>query len=271
MFHVVTEGSCWLETPGEERRLLNVGELALVTQGEGHCLMSAPGTPAANLFALPREQVSERYEVLRHGGGGKATSMICGAVRFDHPTAHQLVALLPRFLRLEPGVSDPKDWIQSTLQIMEREARELSPGGEAIITRLADILVIQTIRSWIKQAHGTQTGWLGALQDRQIGRALLRIHQKPEWDWTVESLADEVAMSRSAFSARFTALVGESVKHYLTRYRMRTALSRLRENDIPISELARNLSYQSEAAFSRAFKRMIGEPPGAIRRRKKGT
>jgi AraC-like DNA-binding protein len=158
------------------------------------------------------------------------------------------------------------DWMQSTLRFMAAEARELRPGGETIITRLADILVIQAIRAWMEQDPAAQTGWLGALQDKQIGRAIALIHRDPARAWTLASLAAEVAMSRSAFAARFTELVGVSAMHYVARWRMHVALTWLKEQDIALGDLAGRLGYQSEAAFSRAFKRFMGMPPGAVRR-----
>lgn len=266
MFHVVTSGRCWLEVEGAEHRLLQPGDLALVPHGEGHRLASEPGAAATKLFDLPREQVSERYEILRHGGGGAATSMICGAVRFDHAAAHRLVKLLPSMIVVDAWTSPQMDWVQSTLRVMAAEARELRPGGETVITRLADILVIQAIRSWIAQDPAAQTGWLGALRDKQIGRAIALVHREPERAWTLASLASEVAMSRSAFAARFTELVGEPAMRYVARWKMHLALTSLKDGDARIGDLASRLGYQSEAAFSRAFKRFIGFSPGAVRR-----
>ncbi|XPS83308.1 AraC family domain protein [Desulfosarcina variabilis str. Montpellier] len=127
--------------------------------------------PAAKLFDLPREQISERYELLRYGQGGATTSLICGTVRFDHPAAHQLVRLLPKLICIEAWQSPQMEWIQNTLRLMATEARAMRPGGETIITRLADILVIQAIRSWLAEDPLAQTGWLGALQDKQVGYA----------------------------------------------------------------------------------------------------
>ena len=149
---------------------------------------------------------------------------------------------------------------------MAAEAGELRPGGEAVITRLGDILVIQAIRAWIESDPAAQTGWLGALQDPQIGRAISLIHRDPARNWTVASLADELAMSRSAFAARFTELVGEPVMSYVARWRMHVAVAALKEEGATVGELADRLGYRSEAAFSRAFKRVIGVAPGAVRR-----
>lgn len=267
MFHVVTSGRCWLEDEEVGHQLLEPGVFALVPHGEGHRISSTPGIAAADLFDLPIERVSERYEILRHGSGGAPMHMVCGAVRFDHPSAQHLVRLLPRRIIINTWRSPQMSWIQSTLRLMADEASQPRPGGEAIVTRLADILVIQAIRSWMAEDPAAQTGWLGALQDPQIGRALLLVHRDPARGWTVASLAAEAAMSRSAFAARFTELVGESPMHYVTKWRMRLALAWLKEEEAPLSELAYRLGYQSEAAFNRAFKRVVGVSPGAARRR----
>jgi len=265
-FHVVTAGRCWLDAGEAEPLPLEPGHFALVPHGKGHRLASAHGVDAPSVLDLPREEVSERYEILRHGGGGAPTTLVCGAVRFDHPAAGNLVPLLPAVVHVA-GASDPAgDWMQSTLRLMAAEARALRPGGETVITRLADVLVVQAIRAWIEREGAGRGGWLGALGDRQIGRAIALIHRHPARDWTLHALAREVAMSRSAFAARFTALVGEPAMRYLTRWRMHLAHDRLRFENVPVGQLAGRLGYESEAAFSRAFKRIVGVAPGSVAR-----
>jgi AraC-like DNA-binding protein len=236
-----------------------------VPHGEGHILRSEPGAPAPGILELALEQVSDRYEILRHGEGGAPTALICGAVRFDHPAAHNLVEILPDMIHVEASSSSELDWLQSTLRLMAAEARQLRPGGEAVITRLADVLVVQAIRSWIETDPAARSGWLGALRDRHIGRAIAIIHRDPARAWTVASLADEVGMSRSAFAARFTELVGEPAMQYVTRWRMHVALTSFKEDRATVAELASRLGYRSEAAFARAFKRVIGVSPGAVK------
>lgn len=265
-FHVVTSGRCWLEVNGEGRRLLEPGDLALVPHGKGHRLTSEPDAPAARIDELPHEHVSERYAILRHGGGGAATSLVCGAVRFEHPAAHHLVELLPGVIHLQASSAAEREWIRSTMRFMAAEAKDLRPGGDTVITRLADLLVIQAIRAWIAEDPAAQTGWLKAVQDRQIGRAISRIHREPAQRWSVASLAAEAGMSRSAFAARFTSMVGEPVMHYVSRWRMHVAVTSLEDDGAGVGELASRLGYQSEAAFSRAFKRFVGVAPGEVRR-----
>jgi len=266
MFHVVTSGRCWLELDGEPPQALQPGDFALVAHGAGHRLVHEPGADCAGLFDLPRAEVGERYEVLRHGGDGKPTQLICGAVRFEQPAARQLVALLPRSIVIEAAQLPQRQWMQDTLRFMADEAGQLRPGGETIVTRLADILVIQAIRAWIERDPAAQGGWLGALRDRQIGRALTLVHADPARDWSLATLASAAAMSRSAFAARFSALVGMPAMQYVTRLRMHTAMAELREHGRSVGALAERLGYDSEAAFSRAFKRHTGLSPGAVRR-----
>jgi AraC-like DNA-binding protein len=265
-FHVVTAGRVSLDVGDGEPTTLHSGDLALVTQGAGHRLGSDPTAPAPGILDLPREEISDRYEVLRHGGGGALTRMMCGAVRFDHPAARSLVALLPEIIYLDAGSAPDVAWMQGTLGLIAAETRHLRPGGEAVITRLADVLVIQAIRSWMDTDPSAQAGWLGALRDRQIGRALSLIHGDPARAWTVAALADELPMSRSAFAARFTELVDEPVMQYVTRWRMRVAVNALRDEGATVAQLADRLGYRSEAAFARAFKRVVGVAPGSVRR-----
>jgi AraC-like DNA-binding protein len=265
-FHAPTAGQALLESEGAEARLLRPGDFALVPHGEGHALRSDPEADAPGILDLEREEVSERYEILRYGGGGAPTALICGAVRFDHPAARNLVSVLPGTLHVESAGAAQPEWMQVTLRLMAAELRELRPGSEAVITRLADILVVQAVRSWLESDPAARTGWLGALQDQQIGRAIALIHREPARPWTVASLARELAMSRSAFAARFTELVGEPVMRYVARWRMQVAFDSLRDEHATVGELANRLGYRSEAAFARAFKRVMGIPPGAVRR-----
>ena len=266
-FHVITSGSCWLEAPEALPRRLAASELALVPHGEGHRLRSEPDAPTPSIFDLEREQLGERYEILRHGGGGEGINMVCGAVRFDHPVARKLLAVLPRILTLDPATSPTQlEWLRSTLRLMALEAEGLRPGGETVITRLSDVLVVQALRAWLESDPAAQSGWLGALRDPQIGRAISLIHREPGRPWTIASLADQIPMSRSAFAARFTELVGEPAMSYLTRWRMHLAAAALRGEGATVAALAERFGYRSEAAFARAFKRVIGTPPGAVRR-----
>lgn len=269
-FHVVLEGSARLDVEGAAPVDLAPGALALVPHGEGHRLASGADAPTPSIHDLPHAYEGDRYAILRHGGGGARSTLVCGVVAIDQPSAHRLLELLPRTLHVAPGAAPGAAWMRATLDLMAEEARGERAGGEAMVTRLADILVVQALRAWLEHDPAARDGWLGALRDPSIGPALALIHRAPERDWTVASLAAACAMSRSAFAARFTELVGEPALRYLVRHRMHVALAALRGGE-PASVVAGRVGYRSEAAFRRAFARVVGEPPGAASRRAAGT
>jgi AraC-like DNA-binding protein len=270
-FHVVTTGAAMLDVGGEPAVTLGPGVLALVPHGQGHDLRSAPGDRCRPILSLPREVVTPRYEVLRHGGGGAPTVMVCGAVTFDDPAGRDLLAQLPPVLRVEPGGSPQAEWLRATIGLMAAEAGAVRPGAETVITRLADVLVIQAIRDWLETSAEARTGWLGALRDPRVGPAIAMIHRDPGHPWTVARLADAVAMSRSSFAERFAAVVGEAPLTYVTRWRMRAAREALASDGATVAEVAARFGYGSEAAFGRAFRRATGVPPGAVRRGVRGS
>lgn len=265
-FHVVTSGECFVRDPTGTEHAVRSGDVIVFPHGGGHVAYDRPHAATPVVFDLPHEYMSEQYAIMRHGGGGELTTLTCGVVRFGHPAARNLIEMLPEMIHIRTA-SDLENWqwFPGLLALMGAETRTPKPGGEAVVTRLCDILVIQAIRSWIDTAPEAQYGWIGALRDPVIGRAIAMIHKDPARQWTVEVLSHEVAMSRSGFSSRFTDLVGESPKHYVTRWRMQVAEERLRTTDTSILEIARTLGYGSEAAFSRAFKRVVGTPPSKVR------
>lgn len=242
----------------QENPLL-AGDLVLLPHGVEHQLVSTPEGPAIPLEALPSERIGHNAALLRYDGDGERSLLICGGVQFAGPVAHPLLGLLPRMLLLHSAYKQERTqedaWLDATLTMLGAEALSLPPGSAAIMTRLADILVLQTIRIWLADDDNRQLGWLAALGDPDIGQALALIHRRAEEPWTVSSLAAEIHLSRSVFSERFSRLV-----------RMHLASSWIREDHLSLSEVAYRLGYSSEAAFSRAFKRHLQVPPGVIRR-----
>lgn len=271
-FHVVTAGACWVRLPDQTAIELREGDLALVPHGLGHDLVSAPdASHGPRVDLLPQQYLSPQYSRLEYGGPGRTAQLICGIVSFDDAAARELMRALPRLIHVGRE-SAPAPAIRDTLRLMAAELSYLQPGGEAVATRLADILVVQAIREWLSTESDTgMAGWLRALQDDRIGKVVEAIHGDPGYEWSLESLARVAAMSRSAFSSRFTKLVGETPAAYLTRWRMNIAHTRLLEEDLTAGRLATDLGYRSEAAFNRAFTRVIGRTPGAIRRARQAT
>ncbi len=265
-FHVVTSGRCTVQVDGHEAIDVEAGDLVLVPHGTGHRAWGAEPAPTPPVLDLPHEEMSEHFAVLRHGGGGALTQVVCGGVRFDHPAARHLVDALPPLVHVRAAHTRRSDWIHAVLGLIADETRGVRPGSDAVVSRLCDVVVIQAIRSWIESDPAAQTGWLGALRDDQIGAAIALVHTEPSADWTVASLASRVGMSRSAFAARFTELVGEPVMRYVTRWRVYQALDLLETTDLTVPSVATRVGYESDAAFSRAFKRVVGETPGAVAR-----
>lgn len=268
-FHVLTTGTCWLRLPDTDPLELRAGDLALVPHGRGHDLASTETSAAGpRVDLLPQQYLTDHYSVLRHGGNGRSAQLICGVVSFDDPAARELMRALPPVLFVGGDTLSAASSIRDTLRLMAAELSYPQPGGEAVATRLADILVVQAIRAWLAADPDTGAGWLRALQDERIGRVLEAIHNEPGREWTLERLAQLATMSRSSFSTRFTELTGVAPIAYLTRWRMNIAHTRLRHENTSVTKLATELGYQSEAAFNRAFTRIIGHTPGTMRRQR---
>lgn len=266
-FHVVTSGECTIEVePGHPRRV-RAGDLVLVPHGEGHRAWGIEPAPTPSVLDLPHDYVNERYAILRHGGGGARTDVVCGGVRLEHPAARKLIEALPRLIHIDGSEMPRSDWVHSTLGLIADETRSVRPIADAVVTRLCDILVVQAIRAWIENDPDAQTGWVRALADPHIGTVVANVVTDPGRDWTVGSMAAEAAMSRSAFSARFTELVGQTPMRYVTQLRMHHALDLLETTATTVGAVGRQLGYDSEAAFCRAFTRVVGLPPSAARAR----
>ena len=266
LFVAIISGSGWMRLPGADPVLVSEGSMVVLPRGTPIDLVSAPQQHAVPLFDLPATKVSERYEMMTISGGGTVTRAMTGVVSFDDVSAGRLVELLPEVLVVDRWHAAASGWLRSTLDLISHEAAALKPGGEAVITRLADILIIQAIRTWLDNAPEAQTGWLAALRDAQLGRALAVIHNNPAEDWTLERLARIAGMSRSGFAARFADMVGQPAMRYLTDWRLQRARLGLLESRAAVGQVARSAGYQSEAAFGRAFKQFFGESPGSLRR-----
>jgi AraC-like DNA-binding protein len=269
-FHVVTAGSCVVTLEEDDPVSLRAGDLALVPHGRGHVLSSEPGLAATGRVDLvPQHYLTDNYSLLRYGGDGEQTTIVCGIVSFDDPAARALMRILPTVIHVD-AMAAAGHAINDTIRLLSAELGDLRPGGEAVTIRLTDVLVIQAIRSWLDRSDAAQSGWLGALQDPRIGQALRAVHRQPGRDWTLTTLAREAGMSRSSFAAHFAELVGEPPMAYVTRWRMQVARTKL-EAGATVSQVATSLGYRSEAAFTRAFARVDGTTPGAVRRERLGS
>jgi AraC-like DNA-binding protein len=262
-FHVVDSGEATLQQDGEQIRL-GSGDIVLLPRGNAHTISHAPGYPPYVNIRLTDTDV-RGCQRRKYDKGGAFSTLICGSFGFEH-ASHPLFELLPDLLLIRSSEYDRGSWLETLLKLLSNEAGSERPGADAIVKRLADVLFVQIIRLWLERPDNASRSWIGALRDPAIGRALSLIHSCPEQDWTVATLATEVALSRSAFAARFTALVGMSPIDYLTRWRMEIAARLLRDDRLDLAGVATRVGYESDAAFSKAFKRAMGINPGSYRR-----
>ena len=262
-FHIVEAGRCWL-TAGDMTVALDAGDLAVVPGGVEAAFRDAPGTPAPPVADLLARYPPDAANVLRNDGPGPRTALVCGGLAFDEALPHPVLAALPPVLVLRGAAHDGTPWLVQTLQFITCESRSGRPGAATVMGHLASVLFIQAIRAAL--ADRAAPGWLGAVSDAHVGPALSAIQQAPERPWTVEALGREAGLGRSAFAARFRAAVGESPMQHVTRWRVYHAARLLREGRLPVAHVGERVGYESDAAFSRAFRRWTGRAPGEIRR-----
>lgn len=266
-FHLAHGEPFWVDFEDGKVERVEPGEFVLVTQSTGHSMRGDARRRARSvpIDDVPCERLSERYRILRHGGGGPVSELLCGVVQFEHPLAQGLIAPLPRILRVRARGRADESWLRATIKLIGEEARELAPGADTLVSRLIDALAIRAIRGFIEGNTLAGEGWLAALADHQVGRALAAMHGAPSRGWSVAELARIAGMSRAGFAARFHALAGEPPMLHLTRWRMQLAHLWLREEPLTIAEIAERLGYTSQASFSRTFRRIVGSSPGTVR------
>jgi AraC-like DNA-binding protein len=265
-FHVVQRGSAWITLDGAQPTRIETGDLALLPLGAGHVLSSDPALPSVPIERAIAVHATREGSVYRMGGGGEQTHVVCGQFSFSGVLAPKLLTVLPPLIHIPAEAGRPLEWLQLTTHFLVEETRHPRPGSAIMISRLMDLLFIQTIRAWGAN-RPSRLGWLSGLSDPQIGRALSAIHDEPARNWTVEALAEMAGLSRSAFATRFTDVVGKTPLKYIASWRLDLAADRLRAGGGRIGEIASLVGYGSEAALTRAFKVQFGTTPAAFRRR----
>jgi AraC-like DNA-binding protein len=263
-FHFIGRKDCWLMLPSGEWVELKAGDAVLLPRGAAHALASEPGVPTSPIERHQVEEVCKNVYCMSNEGCRPGTLLFCASMYFNLDGLHPLLGMMPDVMRAhELEVYEPG--IPSLLEAMAREVTMERVGSGGILARLADVLAATVIRSWVERGCGDSTGWIGAVRDRDIGRVLAAIHLEPQRDWTVEALARMMGASRSGFAKRFATIVGETPLKYVTQVRMHQARQWLTQDRMKISVVAARLGYESEASFSRAFKRVIGSPPSHFR------
>jgi AraC-like DNA-binding protein len=262
-FLVVSEGALSVEVAGATTVSAETGDLLMLPRGVGFTMSDGDGTAVSAAQLMADQFTAERLN-LRHGGNGPATRVIVGVFDFESESMPWAVSSLPAIIRLPKSGGETAGWLEGLAYFMMVEAHEVHPGSSVMISRLIDVLVIRILRTWAQTEKAGDVGWIGALADTRISRALKAIHDEPFRRWTVADLAAIAGMSRSSFAERFSGLVKEAPLAYQSRWRLRLALSLLRRPDARVSDVARQIGYESDAAFSRAFKAEFGIAPARV-------
>jgi AraC-like DNA-binding protein len=257
-YHILTAGRCWGGLVGGRPVALEPGDVIVFPHGDAHVMSSDPKLPSA-----PATPGRFPETVILGEGGEVAAALVCGFLGCDRRPFNPLLSTLPRQLHL-PGLSS--GWRQSFARQVVEESRALRAGADSVLTRLAELMFVEVLRRYLETLPSGQRGWLSGLRDDVVGRGLGLLHGAPAHPWTLDELASGVAMSRSAFADRFTALVGQPPMQYLAQWRMQLAAGRLATSNAKVAAIAEEVGYESEEAFSRAFKRLMGVSPAAWRR-----
>jgi len=261
-YHVLVQGQCWGGVPGSPLRAMQAGDIIVFPGAGPQQMASAPGArPQRRRVSVPQSPALP-FELELGGKGPRKSIFVCGFLGCDRRPFNPLLDALPATLLVHGGAG-------SWLDIFSRQALEETetqrPGGDLIVSRLAELMFIETLRRYLELLPPEQRGWLAAARDAVVGRALWLLHSRPAHAWTLEELAGELCCSRSVLASRFAELVQVPPMQYLTRWRMQLAAQRLAESTAKLAEIARDVGYESEAAFSRAFKRVVGTAPALWR------
>jgi AraC-like DNA-binding protein len=260
-YHIITGGRCFGGLMDEEQVELLAGDVIVFPHGDPHLMSSEPGV---HLGPDVLKSAPDRYPntVILGDNGPHGASMVCGFLGCDILPFNPLLAALPRRMHMR-GMSNT--WLVGLARQVTDESRLGLPGASTVLTRMAEVMFIQVLRRYLEEMNGTQTGWLAGLRDDVVGRVLSLIHAKPGHPWSLADLANAVAVSRSNLAKRFMLLVGQPPMQYLTQWRMQVAANLLAQTSMKVASVGNEVGYDSEAAFSRAFKKATNLAPGAWR------
>ena len=263
-YHYLATGRAFVRFTSSAPVEVVAGDIVLLPRNDRHALGSAPGLRPTIIDHLIQPPDGARPAVLQLGGGGEETHIVCGYLGCDVPD-NPLVAALPALLKLNVRKESGGAWIGDSFQHAAEEFATGGFGSTTVLSKLAELLFVEAVRRYLATLPADQTGWLAGLRDRVVGRALVLLHVRAAHSWTTDELAQQVGLSRSAFAERFTTLIGMPPMRYLAHWRLQLAAVRLRESPRSIAQIAYDVGYESEAAFSRAFKKAFGTTPGAWR------
>jgi len=263
-YHFIVDGSLFIAVEGAAPIEVRAGEVVLLPRNDPHTLGSTPGLAPMSARDLVQPGADGGLPRIIHGGGGEPAHVVCGFLASEE-LHNPLIASLPKMLKLDVQQGTSRDWIEASVRFAADELRKGRFATSSVMSRLSESLLVEAVRNYSSALGAHEAGWLKGLADPYVGKALALMHQNTRAPWSAEDLAKEVALSRSAFVERFTTLVGMPPIRYLTVWRLQTAKLNLRETRMSVAQLAHSVGYESEEAFSRAFKREFGLPPARWR------
>jgi AraC-like DNA-binding protein len=265
IYHLLTEGKCCAGVEDGERIDITAGEVVIFPHGDAHIMGNGRGAAMIDSERDLHHILGQGLMLARAGGGGEVTRLVCGYMSCDPQLSDTLLAGLPSILKINIRNDDSGRWLENSIRFSVGEANASLAGGEAVLSKLSEVLFVETLRRYIAQLPPEQTGWLAGARDPEIGKALALLHRNPAKPWTIATLAQEVGMSRSVLAARFRDYLGEPPISYLTRWRLQIGARMLKSSNGSVAEIAAEVGYESEAAFNRAFKREFEVPPARFR------
>ena len=268
LYHYVVEGGLHVRMDGEdgETLALEAGEVVLLPRNDLHVMgsdLSLPPVAGRDVIQPPKDG---GLFSIHHGGGGERTRMVCGFLGCASAAGNPVLSTLPPVLKLNLEQGGSAEWIRSTFHFAAEEVSAGRPGSETVLAKLSELLFVEAVRRYADSLPDGQTGWLAGLRDPCVARALALLHHDITRRWTVDDLGHEVGLSRSALADRFGRLIGVPPMHYLANWRMQVATQKLRNTSASLAQVAETVGYDSEAAFSRAFKKAFGAAPATWRR-----
>ncbi len=268
-YHLVTAGRCVVKLLDGPTIELAAGDVVVFPSGDHHMLGGTPqfGPVSMTSDDLTKLLVRGKVTPIRGGGDGAATEMVCGFFACDRRLSAPILSGLPRMFRVSLSDDPAAKWLRSSVHYSVVETAQPRAGAEMLLAKLSELLFVETIRRYVRELPESHTGWLAGLRNPHVARVLALLHGRPEHPWTVEELAREVGLSRTVLAERFTHYLGQPPIQYLTKWRLSLASERLRDGSTSIGRVAEHAGYDSEAAFTRAFKRQFGLPPATWRRR----
>jgi AraC-like DNA-binding protein len=268
LYHYVIEGELDLRVEGEdgETLALAAGEVVLLPRNDLHVMGSDLNLPPAMGSDIIQPPRNGGLFSIRHGGDGARTRMVCGFLGCDSAEGNPVISALPPAFKLDLERGAGAEWIQSTFQYAAEEVAAGRPGSETVLAKLSELLFVEAVRRYAETLPEGRTGWLAGLRDTHVARALALIHRDITRPWTVDELGREVGLSRSALADRFIGLIGMPPIQYVANWRMQVATQKLRNTSASLAQVADMVGYESEAAFSRAFKKAVGTAPATWRR-----